>query len=190
MERAMPAVFPAILLFAGWGHAQYEAFYPAGEPRDPRMLVTGWYQHFLGRGQDPGTLFWVHDLQQGFSPQQVLSTILSSREYFLRAGGTQDGLIERLYLDLTGHKPSAKELKYWQGRLKVDSIQDMTYQMLSRNPKDWPDGGPNAKAKKPTSNKYVYRLQPKVIVVTPRDKPQPPGKKPAAPGKKPESPRK
>jgi hypothetical protein len=189
MARTLALALPAILAFGGFAQAQYDYYYPSEAPSDPRWLVAGWYEHYLGRGVDPGALYWIHDLQMGYTPEQVLSTILSSQEYLERAGGTQSGLIRRLYLDIGGRAPTEKELKYWQGRMRFDSVQEIAYQLLSLTPQDWsakhgaaphrpgyyPEptirskSDPAAPYRKSSSQNYEYRRPAgRTIIVTPR----------------------
>jgi len=145
MARSMALVLPAILASAGFVQAQYDYYYPAAAPRDGRLLVQGWYEHYLGREPDPGALSWIHSLQTEHPPEQVLSTILSSQEYLVRAGGTRAGFIRQLYLDIAGRQPSGQELGYWMGRMRFDSRKDVAYQLLTYFGQNWSGGrGPAA----------------------------------------------
>ena len=130
MSRKIAQVLPAILACAGFAQAQYDYSYPAAAPGDPRLLVKGWYEHFLGREPDAGAVVWINSLQAGNSPEQVLSTILSSQEYLLRAGGTRPAFLRRLYLDITGRPVTAQEFAYWMGRMRFDSRKEVAYQVL------------------------------------------------------------
>jgi hypothetical protein len=130
MVRRIAQVLPAILACAGFAQAQYDYSYPAAAPSDPRLMVKGWYEHYLGREPDPGALVWVNSLQKGCAPEQVLSTILSSQEYLLRAGGTRPAFLRQLYLDITGRPVTDQEFAYWMGRMRFDSRKDVAYQVL------------------------------------------------------------
>ena len=69
------------------------------ESRD--FLVKGWYQTYLGRpavgGEEMG---WAQAMVNGMSPEQALSLLLASQEYFNRApsipnvGGLGDDVVE------------------------------------------------------------------------------------------------
>lgn len=189
MIRSFVLVVPVLLASAGLTSAQYSYFYPTALPGDGRLLVKAWYEHYLGREPDPGALYWIRDLQQGYAPEQVLSTILSSQEYLARAGGTRTGLVRQLFLDVVGRQPTDAEMDYWQGRLRLDSSRDVAYQMLTRYPQDWTRGrGPAAAyhpgyypgtagatsrdpvgpyIRVPSHRTYEYRRPVRRIIVTP-----------------------
>ncbi|HEX8237579.1 MAG TPA: hypothetical protein VF600_16600 [Abditibacteriaceae bacterium] len=64
--------------------------------------VQGWYQKFLKRAATPAELQqWSGALQSG-SSEAVVTGILTSDEYFNRAGGTTDAFVKRLSQDLLG----------------------------------------------------------------------------------------
>jgi hypothetical protein len=130
MGRSVALALPAILAFASFAPAQYGYYYPSAVPNDGRQLVQSWYQHYLGREPDTGSLVWIHSLQTGHSPDQVLSTILSSQEYLMRAGGTRPAFLRQLYLDITGRPPNEQEFNYWMNRMRFDSRKDVAYQVL------------------------------------------------------------
>lgn len=61
------------------------------------------YQKFLRRDATPAELGqWLGTLQNGGSPADVAMGILTSDEYFNRAGGTTTGFMSRLSQDLLG----------------------------------------------------------------------------------------
>jgi hypothetical protein len=74
---------------------------------------TGYYEQFLHRSASSGEIaLWVHSLQQGATPEQVIGVIVSSAEYFTTdAGGTDTGFINQLYLDLLSRSADAGGLQ-------------------------------------------------------------------------------
>jgi hypothetical protein len=189
MGRNVALVLPAVLAFASLAPAQYDYYYPSAAPRDGRLLVQSWYEHYLGRAPDPGALVWIHSLQSGRSPEQVLSTILSSQEYLNRAGGTRAGFLRQLYLDITGRPPTEQEFGYWMGRMRFDSRRDVAYQVLTFFGQNWSGGRGPAPAyhpgyypepanrpsvdpigpyiRNPSYHTYEYRRPVRTLVVTP-----------------------
>src|SRR5205823_13663913 len=66
-------------------------------------LVQGLYQQLLGRQADAaGLSSFVAALATGSTVNQVKVSLLSSEEYFDRAGGTANGFLNRLYQDVLG----------------------------------------------------------------------------------------
>ena len=103
-------------------------------------LVDSWYRRFLGRAPDPGSQQWVEELQRGRPPQEVLSSILGSDEYYQRAGSTPQGFIYRLFRDVTGRRPTPREATYWVRRVYVDDRGSIAYDLLARHPGAWQAG--------------------------------------------------
>jgi hypothetical protein len=63
--------------------------------------VSGLYMQLLQRAPDQrGLMGFVHFLQGGGTIEQVAANIAASSEYFMRAGGSNDGLVTALYGDL------------------------------------------------------------------------------------------
>jgi hypothetical protein len=153
-----------VLILAGPALAQYPP-YPAYPPAasDPQAMVEGWYARFLHRRADYGAAGWVNQLRQGQSPAHVLGIILSSEEYYLRAGGTPPAFIQALFLDLTGQQPSPAQLDGWLRRMRFMSRKDIAYQVLIRYPQAWQGAGPTYYPDQPNPypqpyyNPYDYR---------------------------------
>jgi len=117
--------------------AQYPHGY-SGYGIDPNALVTSWSYRFLGRAPDPGSGDTVARLlQAGNTPEVVLGGILGSPEYYNRSGGTPEGFVQKLFLDLTGQLPSPRQLDYWVRRLYISDRGSVAYQVLSRHPGSW-----------------------------------------------------
>src|SRR5262249_9034410 len=97
-----------------------------------------WYQRFLEREPDfPGASGWIQLLRRGQSPQSVLANILSSQEYFEKAGSTLRGFVQTLHRDLYGRPPTRWEFDFWIPRAHSASRRDVAYDMLSRAVGTW-----------------------------------------------------
>ena len=71
-------------------------------------LVQSYYQKFLRRAATPAEITnWLAVLQQGGNSDQVMLGILTSDEYYNRAGGTTNGFVTRLAQDLLGQASGA-----------------------------------------------------------------------------------
>lgn len=107
-------------------------------PEDPAELVRSWYRRYLNReGDAGGVATWVNSLRQGNPPESTLATILASDEYFRKAGGSFEGLVHTLFLDLTGRRPPGGEFSYWVTRFHRGERVDVIYDLLLRHPQDW-----------------------------------------------------
>jgi len=107
--------------------------------RDAQRTVARWYERYLGREPDPYSAAWVQALQQGQNPDQVLSGILGSDEYYRRAGGTPERFVRQLYDDVAGRRPTPREVDHWARRLYSDSRADVAYAILTRNARNYDD---------------------------------------------------
>ena len=104
-------------------------------PEDEHALVRSWYRKYLNREGDPaGVALWVGSLRQGNPPEAVLATILASDEYYRKAGGTPHGLVQTLFLEITGRTPTGAERGYWENRLYRGERMDGIYDLLLRYP--------------------------------------------------------
>lgn len=112
---------------------------PIGPGRDAQRTVATWYQRFLGRQPDAYAASWIQALQSGQDPNQVLSGILGSDEYFLRKGGTPRGFVVGLYQDVTGRAPTPQEEAFWAGQIYAGSRADIAYSILTRQAPSWDD---------------------------------------------------
>jgi hypothetical protein len=92
------------------------------EARD--FLVKGWYATYLGRTAVNGEeLGWANLMVNGMVPEQVLSLILGSQEYFNRAptlpgigGAPSDAAFATaLYVQLLNRVPTPAEVDNWVG---------------------------------------------------------------------------
>jgi CSLREA domain-containing protein len=87
-------------------------------------VVTGWYQTYLGRQPVKGEeQFWVLQLAEGQTEEQVLSGILGSDEFFSRAqslvgsGTAQQRFVQCLYQRMLNRTGSAAELAFWVNQM-------------------------------------------------------------------------
>jgi uncharacterized protein DUF4214 len=131
MRRFIVSALLAVLLFGGVATAQ-----PYGD--NSVVTVKNWYRQFLRREAEPsGLMSWSEAMRQGTPPAQLLAGILGSDEYYRIAGGTPDGFVRSLYLDLAGREPAARELNYWTNRLATEYPRDVAYGILARYPQAW-----------------------------------------------------
>jgi len=133
MRRLILAAGLAALLVPLGGSAQN----PGGYSDAPEQMVRDWFKRYLHREADPQAAVWIDAIKQGQSPEAVLSQILGSSEYYLRAGSSPQGFIRQLHIDLTGRPPAPKEHSYWVNQLYQSDRHDVASQMLHRYPQSW-----------------------------------------------------
>jgi len=81
----------------------------AATASNPAQSVRSWYIRFLSREPDRvGMRTWTNALRDGDDSRDVLAQILGGGEYYWRAGSTEQGFVETLWLDLTGVEPDAQ----------------------------------------------------------------------------------
>jgi len=105
--------------------------------RDAERTVAQWYRRFLDREADPQAINWIRALRSGQDPDQVLSGILGSDEYYNRAGATPRAFVSQLYEDLTGKAPVPREGEHWTRQLYFRSRSDVAYAILTRQAGNW-----------------------------------------------------
>jgi hypothetical protein len=85
------------------------AFVTSPEARS--LTITDLYNSLLGRPPSSSELsHWLDALAAGTTPEQVLTTITSSPEYFARAGSTDVGFLNHLFQDVLIRKVDAGTL--------------------------------------------------------------------------------
>jgi len=133
-------ILPALLLllFALPSSGQYSR-YGGYADRDASRTVARWYERFLGREPDPYSATWVNALRRGSEPEQVVSGILGSDEYYRRAGSTPEGFVRQIFLDLVGNRPPPRQMDYWVRQLYHRSRDDVAYAILTREARNWDD---------------------------------------------------
>ncbi len=104
---------------------------------DNTSLVNDWYQTFLGRPADPNAVIWVGELNSGTPADRVLATILSSDEFYRRAGRTPEGFITLLFTDLLQRPPTPAELDFWVRRMYTEDRATIADEILTQNPGVW-----------------------------------------------------
>jgi len=154
MIRTFTFALTATVAFTTTAPAQY--YHPSSAPGDPQTMVNSWYQRYLHRPADAGAAGWVQSLRTGHSPEEILSSILSSQEYYQDAGGSRAAYIQRLFTDLVGRPPAGPEITYWAGRMRFDSRKDVAYQLLIRHPQDWSINAGEAPAAPARPRSYYY----------------------------------
>jgi hypothetical protein len=121
-------VAPPALPQAPWGPAGYRR----ASPDRPEDLVRSWYRTYLNREPDPQWAVWVDAVRNGQEPNSVLASILSSQEYYDKAGGTPEGFVQTLFRDVTGRRPTPSEMDYWVRRTYDRDRTDVAYAVLTR----------------------------------------------------------
>jgi hypothetical protein len=82
--------------------------------------VAAWYQRYLDRYPDrAGLEDWADKLRRGRDPIDVEAGILSSDEYWARAGSNPGGWVDRLFRDTTGRPPSVRDFRFWADRARL-----------------------------------------------------------------------
>jgi subtilisin-like proprotein convertase family protein len=107
------------------------------EARD--FLVKGWYQTYLGRTAMNGEeLGWANLMVNGMAPEQVLSFILASPEYFAHAatlpgigGAPSDGtFVTALYMQILNRVPIPAEVNNWVALIPQIGLQGVAFHFL------------------------------------------------------------
>ncbi|HEV3339153.1 MAG TPA: SBBP repeat-containing protein, partial [Pirellulales bacterium] len=82
------------------------------------LLIGGLYQQYLGRTADSaGLVYWVGQLQQGMTDEQIEAAFAGANEFYQHAGGTDAGWVRAMYLDILGRAADAGGLASWTGQL-------------------------------------------------------------------------
>lgn len=77
--------------------------------------VDALYMHYLNRPADPqGRQYWVGVVQAGGTFEQVAEGLASSQEYYKLHGGTNDGFISGLYVDVLNRGATTPDLDIWE----------------------------------------------------------------------------
>jgi len=131
-------ILPALLLLLACVPigAQYGRYGWHGD-RDAQGTVASWYQRYLGRQPDPYSATWVQALRSGQEPEQVLSGILGSDEYYNNAGGRPASFVRRLFEDVVGRQPSRGEEENLVRQVYHRSRTDVAYVVLTRYAQSW-----------------------------------------------------
>ncbi|HZZ82396.1 MAG TPA: DUF4214 domain-containing protein, partial [Gemmataceae bacterium] len=80
-----------------------------------RDQVDAMYLRYLDRAADPpGQQHWVGVVQAGGTFEQVAEGLVSSQEYYVLQGGTDQGFVTGLYHEVLNRNPSTAELAGWE----------------------------------------------------------------------------
>ena len=81
--------------------------------------LNTWYRNYLKREPTPQELAaWQAHLEQGRTPQEILSYILGSSEYFDRLGNQRDPYLSELHRTIVGKEPTPADLAELQRLLQ------------------------------------------------------------------------
>ena len=81
-------------------------------------LVDELYRAALGRPADAdGRGYWVTTMGDGLKYEHLGTLFYGSPEYVKRSGGTNDGFVTSLYVNILGRQPEAEGKAYWVGLL-------------------------------------------------------------------------
>ena len=85
--------------------------------------INSAYSSILDRTADSsGVMTWMTEMRAGrIGPDDVEKTFLSSQEFFLRSGGTNEQFIAALYRRLLLREASAGEIAEWAGIIRAHS---------------------------------------------------------------------
>ena len=85
----------------------------------------------------------VDRLRSGMSPEQTLSLILGSPEYYLRICHADERYwVRRAFTDLAGRPPTPREYQRWLGELYATNRNYVAYDLVVRFPQSVRGGGP------------------------------------------------
>jgi hypothetical protein len=81
-------------------------------------VVDGIYQKYLGRSPDAtGRTYWVGQLQQGMTDEQLEAAFAGAAEYYQHAGGSDAAWVGAMYVDILGRAADATGLAFWTSQL-------------------------------------------------------------------------
>ncbi|MGH7135153.1 MAG: DUF4214 domain-containing protein, partial [Pirellulales bacterium] len=81
-------------------------------------VIAPAYLNLLGRAADAGGLaYWVQQMQNGLTDQQLEAGFIASDEFYANAGGTNLAWVDAVYQKLLGRPADPGGQSYWQGQL-------------------------------------------------------------------------
>ncbi len=97
-----------------------------------RTTVARWFVENLGRPawaleslkNDPTVVQWGDQLAGGVREDVILGYVLGSEEFYVRNGGTPEGLVDGLYRSLLGRPPDPYGWASWTGALQQGGTRD------------------------------------------------------------------
>ncbi|WP_406697662.1 S8 family serine peptidase [Singulisphaera sp. Ch08] len=94
-------------------------------PEALQVKVAHWYQDALGWNAplaqlkfDPGVVYWSSLLAAGQTDNAVLARILSTSDYLVASGATNEGFVTGLYRSLLGRSTDPESFNYFVGLLQ------------------------------------------------------------------------
>lgn len=135
MKRIFAIAIAASLSVPAMAPAQSPYYRRSPTAGNAGTLVRTDYERYLHREPGPDASTWIQDLRTGSMPNDVLAGILSSDEYYAKAGGTRPDYVRRLYVDVLGREPLPAEINYWVGRLHYESPGRIAHIMLRHHPR-------------------------------------------------------
>jgi hypothetical protein len=169
MRHTFAAVAAALVVLGTIAtSANAQAVYSRQPQNEDVQLVDSWYRHYLGRPVDEvGLRAWLPELAAG-KPE---AGILGSPEYYNRHGGTPQGFVAGLYVDVLGRQPGANEIQNWVVHLQQigwdrvvladDFLRAADTELSLRN------GTPQGAGYTPTAPQIVVQQQPVIPYVEP-----------------------
>jgi hypothetical protein len=102
-----------------------------------RILVAGWFQHYLRRldslpdlAASPEIDVWVSRLANHEDAQTVLAGVLATPEFYAASGGTDAALIDNLYQRVLLRNSDVNGKNYWLNRLTNVTREQMIIEFL------------------------------------------------------------
>jgi hypothetical protein len=116
MRNAFAPLIAALLGLAILGTDASAQMVYGPTSQDPgAQQLDSWYRRYLGRPVDQtGLEAWLPQLAK----INVEAAILGSPEYYNRNGGTPEGFVTGLYVDVLGRQPAPSEVQGWLVRLQ------------------------------------------------------------------------
>ncbi len=133
MSRILAFASAALFCLPGLVSAQTNS-YRTPPKGDAGTLVRSGYERYLGREPGATGATWVQGLRNGQTREDLMASLLSSDEYFAKAGGTRTGYVRQLYRDVIGRDPLPAEINYWTGRLQYETPKEIAYVLVRRYP--------------------------------------------------------
>jgi hypothetical protein len=140
MRRIPELALLGLLCMSGPVLAQGFPVFTAGAySQNPEALVRYWYLRYFSRPADLiGMAGWAQMIRQGLAPANVLSAMLSSQEYYDRAGNTPQSFAQTLFRDVTGRMPTRREFNWMMSQLNFAAgpweRAWLAYNVLQRHP--------------------------------------------------------
>ncbi|MCL3862725.1 DUF4214 domain-containing protein [Actinotalea sp. K2] len=106
------------LYVSGAGSSALVAGVTSSEEYHRRKIAEA-YRTVLGRTTDEqGVRSWLAAISAGtVKIDEIANHLVASEEFFLQSGGTNGGLVRRMYTSLLGRTGSSAEINYWTARV-------------------------------------------------------------------------